>query len=218
MRDDTLPVHAYGGILTYYEDMEVGTKFHVLNGHWDGEIIEENGVKRAKVLCTGMVMDLDDHSFAWTKGGPNKRINLDHNKFAKEHHAKIVSLGYWQVERAIGTLLMLMVTELSKLFDPGKLNRPEKLADLALRIYDYCGRYNINLDELPEVSECDLWSMLAELTNEMEAFRADIESSGRYTKNCLAMVYKYANENNIDLERELLSKSAILDKIKRKLK
>ena len=35
----------YGGEFVYPYDLEVGTKFHVENGFWYGEIIEENGDK-----------------------------------------------------------------------------------------------------------------------------------------------------------------------------
>ena len=34
---------------TVMSTLEVGTKFYVINGHWDGEIIEINGVKYVKV-------------------------------------------------------------------------------------------------------------------------------------------------------------------------
>lgn len=138
------------------------------------------------------------------------------NDFKEKHHNKIKKLGYWSNPREIGTLLMLMVTEISKLYDIEKLNKSEKLADIALRIYDYCGYYNIDLAQLPTVSECSFLSMIKCITNEMESYRADIDLQGKYIKECLSMCYLYALENNISLESELMRKFEMLDFIKKK--
>lgn len=35
----------YGGKFTILNTLEVGTKFHVCNGAWDGEIVEKDGGK-----------------------------------------------------------------------------------------------------------------------------------------------------------------------------
>ncbi len=55
----------YGGNLVYYKDLEIGTKFYVCNGAWDGQIIEENGVKKLKVFETGRVFSIKDNDYAW---------------------------------------------------------------------------------------------------------------------------------------------------------
>lgn len=141
----------------------------------------------------------------------------DRNKFAKIHHEKIKVLGYWDKPKELGTLLMLMVTEITKLFDEGKLNKPEKLADIALRIYDYCGYYKIDLDKLPEVDGCGLWDMTATLTNELESYRVGFDSKGLYIKQCLNMTYKYAELNNVDLDKEIIRKSNMLHQIRKRL-
>lgn len=62
-----LPKHhpQYGGTLTYYKDLDIGTKFFVSNGAWDGQIIEENGIKKLKVLETGRVFVIKDDDYAW---------------------------------------------------------------------------------------------------------------------------------------------------------
>lgn len=39
----------YGGIVTVINELPVSTKFWVENGHWDGEIIEINGVKHMDI-------------------------------------------------------------------------------------------------------------------------------------------------------------------------
>lgn len=142
---------------------------------------------------------------------------MNHNEFALIHHNKITVMGYWKKDRALGELLMLMVTEITKLFNEGKLNKPEKVADVALRIYDFCGKYKVDLTELPVVETYGLWDMINQLTNELEAYRAGFNHRGQYVKTCLAMCYKYAEQNNIDLIFELQRKSRMLDHVKIKL-
>ncbi|MGX1195761.1 hypothetical protein [Metabacillus sp. SLBN-84] len=39
----------YGGTTTQISSLEVGTKFYVCNGAWDGEIILVDGIKRVLV-------------------------------------------------------------------------------------------------------------------------------------------------------------------------
>ncbi|WP_310877067.1 hypothetical protein [Priestia megaterium] len=39
----------YGGTPTLMNTLEVGTKFHVCNGNWDGEIVEIDGEKYVKI-------------------------------------------------------------------------------------------------------------------------------------------------------------------------
>ena len=141
---------------------------------------------------------------------------MNHNEFALVHHKKIVEKGYWEEPKEIGTLLMLVVTELVKLYDEDRINTPEKLADVALRIYDLCGYYKVDLESLPSVDSCSLHSMLSMLTNELEAQRVSIDTKWVYLKRCLSMCYLYAKENNIDLEQELERKSEILLHMSRK--
>jgi len=68
MRDEDLPLHhpKHGGTLVYYEDLEVGTKFYVRNGHWDGEIVMEDGVKKVNTYDrTFPVRENGVPAFAW---------------------------------------------------------------------------------------------------------------------------------------------------------
>lgn len=98
------------------------------------------------------------------------------NKLAQEIHQNAVEHGWWEKEREFGTLLMLMVSELSEAMeeyrngmdavtiyanvDGGKIvynpnytpnDKPEgvpvELADCIIRILDYCGRYGIDIEE-----------------------------------------------------------------------
>ena len=135
---------------------------------------------------------------------------INHNQFASSHHDLIVKLGYWDNPKELGTVLMLVVTEISKLFDEDRINRDEKLADVALRLYDLLAYYNVDLSYLPEVESWDMHSMISMLTNEMEASRVNIKTRYIFLKKCLVMTWKYAEEYGIDLEYELYRKSKML--------
>lgn len=142
------------------------------------------------------------------------------NNLCKELvHAEIVRMGYWLGVKQEGTLLMLMQTEITKLFDPDKLNKGEKLADICNRIFDYCGKYKIDLSELPEIDNCSLWDMCKCLTDEMECYRCDMKSMRfENIKKLLSMCYMYAKENNIDIDYEWNRKYEILKKMKKERK
>lgn len=135
---------------------------------------------------------------------------INHNEFATNHHELIIKLGYWDNPKELGTVLMLIVTEISKLFDEMRLNRGEKLADVALRLYDLLAYYNVDLTDLPDVESWDMYSMISMLTNEMEAGRSGIKTRYIFLKKCLSMAWKYAEENDIDLMYELIRKSDII--------
>ena len=141
---------------------------------------------------------------------------INHNKFANQHHAKIIAKGYWEKPKEIGILFMLIVTEISKLFDESRINKGEKLADASLRLYDLLAYYNVDLTELPQVDSCSMHDMVSMLTNELEADRVGIQTKKVYLKQCLSMMWLYAKENNIDLEQELLRKSEILTYMNKK--
>jgi len=142
---------------------------------------------------------------------------FDKNAFRDMHHNKIRSLGYWDAPREKGTLLMLMVTEIAKLSDSSRLNKAEKLADLALRVYDYCGYYKIDLSDLPPIDEGSTTNMVIELSGELEADRVGMgKMFGSGVKKVLAMAYGYAEYYGIDLSGEMLKKFKILDDIKKR--
>lgn len=135
---------------------------------------------------------------------------INHNEFSRYHHQNIIRLGYWTEPRELGTLLMLIVTEVSKLFDENRLNRSEKLADVSLRLYDLLSFYNIDLSVLPDVDSCSYNDMINMLVNELEAERSGIHTNHVYLKQCLSMVWLYAKNNNIDLESEIIRKSQMI--------
>lgn len=136
--------------------------------------------------------------------------DFDHNKFAKEHHNRIIEKGYWDNPQQFGTLLMLIITEMVKLFDDERSNNPEKLADTTLRLYDLLAYHKVDLSVLPEVSDCSLHSMISCLTNELEAERVNINTRFIYLKRCLSMCYLFAQQNDINLLAELERKTSIM--------
>lgn len=48
------------GEYTKMLDVPVGTKFHVVNGDWDGEIIEKTGRKKLLVYYTGEAHEIGE--------------------------------------------------------------------------------------------------------------------------------------------------------------
>lgn len=107
------------------------------------------------------------------------------NELAKDVHQNAVNHGWWEKEREVGSLLMLMVTELAEvmeehrnghkpnelyfkcekdydcgLYEPNGENKecegcpkhkpegmPTELADVIIRILDYCGKEGIDIEE-----------------------------------------------------------------------
>lgn len=77
-------------------------------------------------------------------------------------HAQAKDKGFTKATRQVGDLLMLMVTEVSEAFeswrdgaeltdmfveDDGKPEGvPSELADVCIRVFDFCGRYGIDLE------------------------------------------------------------------------
>ena len=141
---------------------------------------------------------------------------ISHNDISEEHHIKIIEMGYWQDPPHIATLLMLIATEIVKLFDEDRLNKPEKLADITLRLYDLCGYYKINLNELPTADKYSLWHMMKCLTNELEAYRVGMNTEYKYIRECISMCYAYAWQNKIDLIYEIQRKREIINYMTKK--
>jgi len=73
----------------------------------------------------------------------NEMVKLCHN-VAKEK-------GFWDNNREIGTVLMLIVSELGEALEADRTgdleNFKEELADAVIRIFDFCGYLNIDLEK-----------------------------------------------------------------------
>ena len=90
----------------------------------------------------------------------NPHRNVDYSKFKgrsindfiKVCYATAKEKGWWDKERSDGELIALMHSELSEALEAmrnnmGKDAIAEELADCCIRIFDYCGRNTIDLEE-----------------------------------------------------------------------
>ena len=75
-----------------------------------------------------------------------------------EVHRIAVEHGWWEEPRSVGEVLMLMVTELAEAMEayrsgnpeskkiPGFSQMEEELADVVIRLLDYAGGKNLNIE------------------------------------------------------------------------
>lgn len=75
------------------------------------------------------------------------------NELIKECHRIAKSKGWWDTERNDGELIALMHSELSEALEAmrnhGTMdNVAEELADCCIRIFDYCGAREIDLEAM----------------------------------------------------------------------
>lgn len=69
------------GEYTKMLDVPIGTKFHVVNGDWDGEIIEEDGRKKILVYYTGETHEIGEDRALVIE------ILVDNDKEEKQDHS-----------------------------------------------------------------------------------------------------------------------------------
>jgi NTP pyrophosphatase (non-canonical NTP hydrolase) len=74
------------------------------------------------------------------------------NYFIKECHTVAKKKGWWEEARNEGELIALMHSELSEVLEAMRRHHPkeaiaEELADCCIRIFDYCGAKNIDLEK-----------------------------------------------------------------------
>lgn len=81
------------------------------------------------------------------------------NSLTKKAHQNAVAHGWWEEERSFGEIIALMHSELSEALEydrkgngqsdhiPEFTGVEEELADVVIRIFDYCGRKNLRLGE-----------------------------------------------------------------------
>lgn len=90
---------------------------------------------------------------------------MNMNEWANEIHANAVAHGWWESERELPEILMLIVSELSEALEEyragrpmlwyGNNGKPEGIAieviDALIRILDWCGKEALDVDELVRV-------------------------------------------------------------------
>ena len=81
------------------------------------------------------------------------------NSLTKKAHQNAIAHGWWNEERSFGEIIALMHSELSEALEydrkgngqsdhiPEFTGVEEELADVVIRIFDYCGRKNLRLGE-----------------------------------------------------------------------
>lgn len=70
------------------------------------------------------------------------------SELVKDIHQNAVKHGWWEEERSFGEIIALCHSELSEALEEyRKGNQPDELADCIIRILDYCGYADIDIEK-----------------------------------------------------------------------
>ncbi len=109
---------------------------------------------------------LNQHHSILCRPYPNENLRV--NYMCIESYENSAKHGFWDKERNIGEMAMLMVTELAEMFEEYRKGNglteiyylegkpegiPIEMADLAIRLGDFCGGWNIDLEKAIKIKQ-----------------------------------------------------------------
>lgn len=137
------------------------------------------------------------------------------NELAKDIHELAVSKGWWEKERDFGEIIALCHGELSEALEEYRNNKPmlyykdfaglgveieksEKpegiaveLADTIIRIFDYCGKHDVDVDELIEQGDIRFTKLNVELPQLVAHCHWQLSQAYEQYLDCLDNIFEW---------------------------